>query len=290
MTQIPHHLIPAYKYCADMARAHYENFPVVSVFLPQNIRPHVAAIYAFARTADDYADEIPEKALRLRKLGKYRKDLHKALANPVATKPRAGTPSILAAVACTQELFKLPDSELYRLLDAFGHDAREKGYKDLEDLNNYCRNSACSIGRLLLALFGVTHRRAAIASDALCTALQYTNFWQDLSRDVSRGRVTLPVSEAKRSGVNPVPGKIKADENLSLLMNKLISVTEKLYFRAAPLPGLVPKSLARQIRFTLAGGRLILGKAKTKGSLLLHERPRLAWTDAPALVWSAFLQ
>ena len=290
MTQIPHHLVPAYKYCADMARAHYENFPVASVFLPRNIRPHVAAIYAFARTADDYADEIPEKSRRLRELGKYRKDLQKALANPASKKPRAGVPCILAAVACTQAMFELPDSELYRLLDAFGHDAREKGYRNLDDLNNYCRNSACSVGRLLLALFSVKNRRAAIASDALCTALQYTNFWQDLSRDVSRGRVTLPVSEAKRYGVNPVPGKIKADENLSLLLKMLITTTEKLYSRAAPLPGLVPKTLARQIRFTLAGGSLILGKAKTKGSLLLHERPRLAWMDAPALLWSAFLQ
>lgn len=290
MTKIPQHLIPAYSLCSDMARGHYENFPVASLFLPHNIRPHVAAIYAFARTADDYADEIPNKSLRIRKLGKYRKDLHKTFAQPIGKKPRPGIPSILAAVACTKNMFGLPDSELFRLLDAFGHDAREKGYKDMNDLNNYCRNSACSIGRLLLALFGVTSRRAASASDALCTALQYTNFWQDLSRDIPRGRITLPVKEAKKAGVIPVPGKIRADENLNLLLKMLITATEKLYSRAAPLPGLVPKTLARQVRLTLAGGRIILSKAKTKGSLLLHERPRLAWTDAPAILWSAFLQ
>lgn len=284
---IPPKLEAAYDFCLAMARGHYENFPVVSLFLPQDLRPHVAALYAFARTADDYADEIPLKPVRIRKLARFRRDLRKALAKPLGRKPRLGTPAILAAVAATRDMCRLPSSELYRLLDAFEHDARERGYADISELNRYCRNSACSVGRLLLALFGVDDPKAIKASDALCTALQYTNFWQDLSRDIPRGRITLPRREAKKAGISLVPGHIMANAGLSKLLEALTTATERLYERAAPLPRLVPKPLARQVRLTLAGGQMILGKSKSKGNLLLFERPRISWTDIPVLLWSA---
>ena len=290
-----------YKACLKLARSHYENFPVASWFLPSKLRPHIAAVYAFARVADDFADEEEDYKVRLRNLRAWRRGLRaalRALPSPLrlVLRPPSGQASplpmgegILRAVAASVREGLVPSTELYRLLDAFEHDAKENGYGSMQELLSYCRNSACSIGRILLHLFRMRDAKVVRASDSLCTALQLTNFWQDFSRDLPRGRVTLPRKEAKKFAVPTRASAITADSNFEKLLGRLCGRTRLLYAQAESFPSLAPPSLARQIRVTLAGGRLILDKVETLGPRILQVRPRLTWHDAPSLLLRAFL-
>ena len=196
---------------------------------------------------------------------------------------------ILRAVSASVNGGFVPKNELFRLLDAFEHDAQEKGFADMKGLLAYCRNSACSIGRILLGMFRVRDKSARACSDALCTALQLTNFWQDFSRDIPRGRLCLPLREARGFGVPVQPGKVRADQGFERLLSFLVGQTRALYEKADSFPALVPASLARQVRLTQAGGQLILSRVEKLGRQVLETRPRLSWTDGPGLLLRAFL-
>ena len=275
-----------YAACLKIARSHYENFPVASLFLPRRLRPHVAAVYAFARLADDFADEEADRKRRLRSLAGLRRGLTRALASRPL--PASDETVALRAVAASVKGGFVPAPELFRLLDAFDHDARDRGYADMRGLLAYCRNSACSIGRILLHLFRVKDPRAYRASDALCSALQLTNFWQDFSRDLPRKRLTLPRREARRFRVSLVHRTLRPGPAFEELLAHLIGRTRLLYRQSEAFADLVPSTLARQIRVTRAGGLLVLERTADLGSHVLRLRPRLGWRDAPGLILSAF--
>jgi squalene synthase HpnC len=193
---------------------HYENFPVASVLCPAHLRAPIAAIYHFARTADDIADEGDATAQqRLDDLQAYRAELIAACANqPQYTQPdtklaapRTRWPQVFGPLQQAIHSWQLPPQLLHDLLDAFTQDIAQSAagatYADSAALLDYCRRSANPVGRLLLHLYGVTDALALQRSDAICSALQLINFWQDLSVDIPRGRYYLPLEDCKRFGV-----------------------------------------------------------------------------------------
>lgn len=173
----------AYDACVRLAQSHYENFPVASRLLPQRLRRHVAAIYAFARTADDFADE-PGRSTeeRLRLLAEWRAHLRRP----------DDAPKAFLALDDTIRRFDLPLQLFDDLVSAFAQDVTTTRYRAWTEVFDYCRRSANPVGRLVLRLSGYRDDRLDAASDALCTALQLTNFWQDLAVDWSRGRLYVP--------------------------------------------------------------------------------------------------
>jgi squalene synthase HpnC len=180
---------------------HYENFPVASLLCPARLRPAVAAIYWFARTADDLADEgDPDAATRLADLAAYRDDLAAAVAGR-APSPR--WPGVFEPLARVIAQFRLPTALLADLLSAFEQDVVKQRYADRAELLDYCRRSANPVGRLLLHLYGVDDAASLARSDAICSALQLANFWQDLSVDTSRGPLYVPLADCRRHGVAP---------------------------------------------------------------------------------------
>ena len=188
----------AFAHCEALARSHYENFPVASLALPRRIRPYVAAVYAFARTADDYADEgerTPEERLAL--LDAWEVMLHKAYEGD-ATHP------VFVAITATAEETGMPKQLLLDLLHAFRMDVTVKRYRTFEDVLGYCRYSANPVGRLVLHLFGESRAETTTPSDAICTGLQLANFYQDYSVDLSRGRLYVPLDEMARFGYTEV--------------------------------------------------------------------------------------
>jgi phytoene synthase len=197
----------AYAACARAARQHYENFPVASMLLPRRMRPHVAAVYAFARAADDFADEgrLPQ-AERLRLLDGWAERLHAAAASSTSAgrPPQPGEPSdtehIFVALGESIRTLSLPVTHFDALLSAFRQDVTVTRYRTWDDMMDYCRRSANPVGRLVLRIAGYEDEKLDAASDALCAALQLTNFWQDLKIDFDRGRIYLPEDERERHG------------------------------------------------------------------------------------------
>src|SRR5262245_7371599 len=191
----PEPLARAYAACETMARSHYENFPVASRLLPSGMRPHVAAVYAFARAADDIADEgaasAPERQAGLRA---WRDRLRAAAAEGAAESAQGSDRDHLIALALGHSIrsLDLPISLFDDLLSAFGQDTMTTRYTSWAELFDYCRRSANPIGRLVLPIGGTRDDVLAQSSDALCTALQLTNFWQDFGRDWRAGRLYLP--------------------------------------------------------------------------------------------------
>src|SRR5437868_1825895 len=178
-----------------MARAHYENFPVASRLLPRRMRPHVAAVYAFARVADDFADEGSAPAAeRQAHLAAWRMRLHRAAASTNGAGSGAATRDDLIFLALGHSIrtLDLPIVLFDDLLSAFGQDTMTRRYDSWTDVLDYCRRSANPIGRLVLRIAGYADERLDRSSDALCTALQLANFWQDFGRDWRAGRLYVP--------------------------------------------------------------------------------------------------
>ena len=183
----------AYARCQRMAREHYENFPVASFLLPSAMRPHIAAIYAFARTADDFADEPGvADADRLRQLDDWRERLDRAAQPGIPKPPVDVRDEIFVALAHTIRECRLPTSLFHDLLSAFRQDVLQKRYSTWSDVLDYCRRSANPVGRLVLRVAGHHSATLDARSDEVCTALQLANFWQDLERDWNIGRVYVP--------------------------------------------------------------------------------------------------
>src|SRR5436305_3600245 len=193
-----------------MARAHYENFPVASRLLPRAMRPHIAAVYAFARVADDIADEGSAPAAhRLARLSAWQRRLHAAVADygGEASEPAAvhsHEDLIVVALAHSIRLLDLPLALFDDLVSAFGQDTMTTRYDLWADVFDYCRRSANPVGRLVLRIAGRRDDRLDESSDALCTALQLTNFWQDFGRDWRSGRLYVPREVFEACGAREV--------------------------------------------------------------------------------------
>ena len=287
-------LVAAYASCARDARTHYENFPVASRLVPRHMRNHVAAVYAFARAADDFADEgtRPVEA-RHHLLDGWLCRLHDAVshdpgtpARPIAAGEPANTHEIFVALAATIREKELPRSLFEDLISAFRQDVTVTRYRSWADVMDYCRRSANPVGRLVLRIAGYRDPRLDQWSDAICTALQLTNFWQDLKIDFDRGRIYLPEDEMHTQGAHAdelagssmTPGWTRA-------IAAAVSRTRALLHEGRPLCDAVRGRLGYELRATWLGGTRILDRLEASGYDMIHVRPSLGVTDAPWFAW-----
>lgn len=270
-----------------MSVDHYENFPVASWLCPPALRPAVAAIYWFARTADDLADEgEAAPAQRLADLAGYRRDLE-ALA--AGASPSARWPQVFGPLREALERHALPVPLLADLLSAFEQDVVRQRYADRADLLDYCRRSANPIGRLLLHLYGVDDARSLRRSDAICSALQLANFWQDLSIDTTRGRLYPPEADCLRHGLAP-EAVLRREESPALraLVAELVGWARAMMLEGAPLVHTLPGRVGWELRLVVQGGLRILEKIEQLGYASWRTRPALGRADAPRLLWRAW--
>ncbi len=262
---------------------HYENFPVASLLLPPALRRPVEVIYRFARSADDFADEGEDPPpVRLAKLGAYREKL--------ARVARGSDPgdALFRDVARVVAEHRLPLSLLEDLLDAFSQDVVKSRYADFGEVLDYCSRSANPVGRLLLHLFKRTSETQLRQSDAVCTALQLANFWQDVEIDWAKDRVYLPQDELRRFGVGEdhIAAR-RCDDAWRALMRHQCDRTRRLMIEGAPLSGSLEGRARWEIAITVQGGLRILEKLATAGYDMFRQRPKLKWFDWPLLAWRA---
>ena len=282
----------AYRYCERIAACHYENFPVASWLLPPRLRPHVAAVYAFARVADDFADEARYQGQSLKRLENWRKSLWECAA---AEASGAATHPIFIALAKTLREHRLPVQLLDDLLTAFTMDVTRRRVADWEELLTYCRYSANPVGRLVLALFGIRDPQLERQSDCLCTGLQLTNHWQDLGIDAARGMFYVPQTLLRQFQVTEeeiqsyrVPATGPVSDRFRGLMTELVSRARRLFDEAEPLPRRVPGRLKWELQATLLGGRSILDRIEAAGYDVFRKRPSFNGLDKIALLTRSF--
>jgi hydroxysqualene synthase len=266
---------------------HYENFPVASVLCPPALRPAVTAIYHFARTADDIADEGDAAAdTRLADLQQFRQDLE-AVCDGRPCGPR--WPQVFGPLKLRLEQFRLPPRLLHDLLDAFEQDVRNPAYPDRSSLLAYCRRSADPVGRLLLHLYGIADEKSLRQSDAICSALQLINFWQDLSVDGPRHRHYVPRDVLLRHGLDLQALVDRSDGPAArALVRELCLWAADLMHQGAPLALRVPGRAGWELRLVVQGGLRILEKIQRMDHAALTHRPALAAPDVPLLLWRAW--
>ncbi len=275
----------AYAVCRRLARRHYENFPVASRLVPPDKRDVLAAIYAFARGADDFADE-PDQGdpeARLGSLDSWRRQLDECF-DPART---PANPVFVALRHAIQQ-FDLSKANLENLIAAFEQDVRVSRYPDFDSVLDYCRRSANPVGRLVLELFG--HRQPDLLgfSDDICTALQLTNFWQDVAIDLEKDRVYLPLEDLDHFGYSLADLRDhRVDARWSQLLEFEIGRTRELFRSGLPLTERVDPALRRQLRLTWLGGNRILDKIEAVRYDVFHGRPRLRAVDCVLLYLKA---
>jgi squalene synthase HpnC len=266
---------------------HYENFPVASWLCPPRLRPPVRAIYAFARTADDLADEgDAPPAQRVADLARYRTALDAAAAGePPAPDAWA---QVFGPLQQQLRAHALPVPLLHDLLDAFVQDAGNPVYAQRSELLDYCRRSANPIGRLLLHLYGVDDAAALARSDAVCSALQLINFWQDLSVDLPRGRLYVPTEDLRRHGLDAATLARQPDDARSqALVRELCDWAGALMHQGAPLALQLPGRVGWELRLVVQGGLRVLDRITTMEHRTLHARPQLGAADLLPMAWRA---
>ena len=273
----------AYKYCVSIARNHYENFPVASWFLPKHMRLPIAAIYAFARQADDLADEGEmDNQQRLHLLDQMATDIKQTAEG---TPPNQ--PLYIALADCIQR-FQLPLELFEDLIDAFKQDVTKNRYDDFGEVMHYCRRSANPVGRLMLHIYGQTDRQSLGLSDAICSALQLINFYQDMAQDYDEmGRIYIPKDEIRAAFVNETYFQNRiTDGPMILLMRKQYERANKLLNAGAPLGKRLTGLFGLEIRLIIAGGSRIIGKLYQEDYDVFN-RPRLNLNDWVWVFWKA---
>lgn len=262
----------AYTQCRRLARRHYENFPVASFLVPRDKRDAMAAIYAFARYADDVADE-PGFEGRLGLLAEWWQKLRECYEG------RAEHP-VFIALGDTVERFRLSPQHFENLLRAFEQDVLVNRRPDFRSVLDYCACSANPVGRLVLELFGHRDPELLALSDSICTALQLTNFWQDVAVDFAHDRIYLPQEDLQRFRYTLDDLKAqRADQRWRELMAFEIARTRELFEQGRPLPERVLPELRRQLRLTWLTGMTILAKIEAVGYDVFRRRPALGWVD-----------
>ncbi|HEX8986524.1 MAG TPA: squalene synthase HpnC [Rhodocyclaceae bacterium] len=268
-----------------MSVDHYENFPVASLLLPERLREPVAAIYAFARSADDFADEgslPPEERLRL--LDGYRAELDAIAAGRETEHP------VFRRLRVTIAAHALPLQPFRDLLDAFAQDVVKTRYASFDELLDYCRRSADPVGRLLLHLFGAATPDNVGRSDCVCSALQLINHWQDIAVDWGKGRVYLPQDELAYFGVTEARILCRyCDDAWRELMRFQVDRARAMMLDGAPLGRDLPGRVGLEIRAIAAGGLRILDKIEAVNYDIFRRRPVLERSDWPRILWRALL-
>jgi len=270
-------LAAAYEFCAGVARSHYENFTVASWLMPRAMRKHMHAIYAYARTADDFADEEHNPA----KLDDWERELDLAY---------AGTPRhpVFVALADTVSRFAIPREPFADLLHAFRSDLDFRGFETIDDLLGYSRYSANPVGRLVLYLFGYRDAERQRLSDLVCSGLQLANFWQDVAIDLEKGRVYLPRQEMARFGVSVEDLRVhNANSNFVALMRHEVARARDLLVSGAALAVTVDRRLSRDILMFAGGGLAILRAIERADYDVFRRRPSLSKFDYLRLGWRA---
>jgi squalene synthase HpnC len=285
----PGPLARAYDACEQLARSHYENFPVASYLLPKAMRPHVAAVYAFARLADDIADEgtasAADRQVRLRAWGER---LHRAAAAPADEAAAGRDDLIFFALGHSIRSLDLPLSLFDDLLSAFGQDTMTTRYALWTDVLDYCRRSANPVGRLVLRIAGYHDAALDRSSDAFCTALQLANFWQDFGRDWRAGRLYVPEEVQQACGAfedDLVSGRMTPAWTAAIA--QCAAVTRTLFAEGRAVCDGVRGRLRLELRLTWLGGTRILEKVEQRRGALFDHRPSLGAGDAPLLIWRA---
>lgn len=273
----------AYRHCVALAAAHYENFPVASRLLPRRLREPIAVIYAFARTADDYADEGNHTpAERLTLLDQYRAQFDATLADTPTADP------VLIALRDVITRHKLPPQLFYDLLTAFRSDVTTLRYANFDQLLDYCRCSANPVGRLLLHLYGAASPANLRMSDAVCSALQLINFYQDLAQDIDENnRIYIPLDELVRFSVTEDDLRLHRDgAALRALLDYQIGRARSMMLSGAPLGNILRGRIGFELRLIILGGLCVLDRLQQRRDTVFA-RPRLKRTDWPAIFWKA---
>ena len=270
---------------------HYENFPVASWLCPPALRAPIAAIYWFARTADDIADEGDAPAAqRLDDLAAFRQDLMAA----VDSQPHSGRwPGVFDPLAGVIARYELPTGPLDDLLDAFAQDvaftATGRRYQTDLELMDYCRRSANPVGRLLLHLYGVHDEQSLARSDLVCTALQLINFWQDLRTDIARARWYPSLEQMQQHGVTDADLQPHAESApAAAMVAAYADAAGSMMRRGAALAHRIPGRAGWELRLVVQGGLRILEKMAAMNYATWRSRPRLVRLDVPLLLWRAW--
>jgi len=283
----------AYEACTKLARAHYENFPVGRL-VPREMQPHVHAVYAFARYADDLADEgyagsakaqgaqdVMTQEERLAALD----DWERQLCSPPGT---PGLHFIFVALHETIRELDLPISLFTDLLSAFKQDVVKRRYADFPEVLDYCRRSANPIGRLVLLLHGKKDEELHLLADEICTGLQLANFWQDVGVDLEKDRIYLPENDRKTYGVTEEAlFAHRADAAYRQLLEFQVKRTQEIFDRGEPLTKKLRGLLRLEIRLTWLGGTTILRKIEALQYDTLNDRPKLGKSDMALLFFQA---
>lgn len=274
----------AYAHCRKIALGHYENFPVGSALIPSHLRKHFFSIYSFARGADDFADEgsMPAQE-RLRLLEDWRAKLRDAVAGS-ASHP------VFIALAETIRERGLPEQLFHDLIDAFSLDVRRSRHQTFADLIDYSRCSANPVGRLILLLFDYREEELHLQSDAICTALQLTNFWQDVLVDLDgKDRIYIPLDEMARYGYSEQMLRARVyNDSYVAMMESLAERTSLLFERGRPLYGRVRGRLSLELKLVWHGGNTILHALRRDRFNVFQRRPSLGLSEKLSLVFKLF--
>ena len=261
-----------------LTKSHYENFTLVSLLVPRRMRPHIAAVYAFCRTVDDIGDEAPGDRLAL--LDRFEDELRSAY---------SGSPRhpVIAALQGTIHRFDLPAEPFLKLIEANRIDQWKRRYADFGELLHYCDRSANPVGRLFLMLYGRRDEELFRLSDNTCTALQLTNFWQDIKRDYGMGRIYLPQDEMEKFGVSESDiAAESANEELRALVRFQVERARDYFRDGLPLLDRVSGHLKVDIALFSRGGLAILDKIASQGYDTLSLRPTLSRAEKMRLFLS----
>lgn len=254
-----------------MTTKHYENFPVASLLLPRKLRQPVSLIYAFARQADDFADEGEiEPSQRLELLNGFRMELDQIRDGKTPDTP------LFNELAPMIAHYRLPLEPFYDLLDAFSQDVVKSRYADFAEVMQYCRRSANPVGRLLLHLYGAADRRNLAYSDAICSSLQLINFLQDVAIDFKKDRIYLPQDEMAKYKITE--SRIASGDTSGMwemFMLSQIERTRKLLQAGAPLGRILPGRIGLEMRMIIMGGESILRKLHKSRGNIFQQRPVL---------------
>lgn len=263
-----------------MSVGHYENFPVASILLPARLRQPVGVVYRFARTADDFADEGNlAPAERLERLQEYRDQLRRLERNQPPQTP------LFHALDGVVRAYKLPLQPFFDLLDAFSQDVTKSRYADFAEVMEYCRRSADPVGRLMLRLYGAARDENLRQSDAICSALQLINFWQDIAIDFRKHRIYLPQDEMARFGVTESQiADADAGRRWPELMRFQTERARAMLQSGAPLARRLPGRIGLELRMIVQGGLRVLEKLDAVRGDVFRKRPVLKILDWPVML------
>ena len=270
-----------FAWCEAFVRSHHENFPVASWFLPARLRPHICALYAFARLADDYADEPAYAGRRADELDRWEDQLVRCYHGEPTRHP------VFIALARTISTFDLPIAPMMDMLAAFRMDLTRRRYATFAELMSYVERAAHPIGRLVLYVFGARDPASLRYGDELATALALTSFWQDLRRDLQRDRLYLPIEDLRHFGVSEddlreACARGSSRPEITALLRWETARARAHFERARPLLGRAPRELTVELGLFWHGGRRALEKIETRAGRLDGPRVRLNTVDKAA--------